>query len=68
MAYIGTELMSHGEYAEAIGHLQAYIDHPEATHGDERAQIHHKLATCLRLVGNPQAALEVEYRSLQGAG
>jgi 2-polyprenyl-3-methyl-5-hydroxy-6-metoxy-1,4-benzoquinol methylase/glycosyltransferase involved in cell wall biosynthesis len=65
MAYIGTELMSHGEFGEAIGHLEAYLRHPEGTHGDERAQVYHKLATCLRTVGNPQAALEAEYRCLR---
>lgn len=65
LAYLGTELMSQGQWADAIGYLDAYIMHPEAVWNDERSQVHHKLAICLRALGNPHAAVEIEMRSLK---
>ena len=65
LAYLGTELMSQSNWAEAAGYLEAYVRHPEAGWDDERAQVHHKLAGCLRALGNPLAAIEVEMRCLR---
>jgi glycosyltransferase involved in cell wall biosynthesis/SAM-dependent methyltransferase len=64
-AYLGTELMAAGRFAEAIPYLEQYITHPEAGWSDERMQVHHKLATCLRLIGNPHAAVHVESEAMK---
>ena len=60
LAYLGTEHMAKGAFAEALPFLERYLAHPDAGFGDERAQIHHKLATCLRSLGNVQAAVGCE--------
>lgn len=63
-AYIGTELMAHGRIAEAVPYLENYLEDPSARPGDERSQVYHKLAICLRELGNPQAAAAVEHQAL----
>jgi 2-polyprenyl-3-methyl-5-hydroxy-6-metoxy-1,4-benzoquinol methylase/glycosyltransferase involved in cell wall biosynthesis len=68
IAYLGTEQMARGQFQEAAGYFQAYLEHPEAGWTDERAQVHHKLATCLRLIGNPLAAVEVEWQAYKERG
>lgn len=65
LAYLGTEHMAHGKVAEAVPYLQTYLEHPEAGWSDERMQVHHKLGACLRGLGNPQAAIEVEMLALR---
>lgn len=63
--YMGTELMAQGRFGEAIPWLNAYIEDARTAVGDERSQILHKLATCLRLLGNPLAAVEVEFAAVK---
>jgi len=65
LAYIGTEMMAKGQLAEGIPYLEEYIRHPEAGWSDERSQVYHKLSTCLRAIGNPQAAVEAEMLALR---
>jgi hypothetical protein len=66
LAYIGTELMAQGRIDEACPPLHAYLEHPGAQHpSDERMQVMHKLAHCLRALDQPHAALEVEFRALR---
>lgn len=68
LAYMGTELMSTGQQpgiAEGALWLEKYLEHPDATWPDERAQVHHKLASCLRFLGQLDAAAETEFRSLR---
>lgn len=65
LAYLGTELMAKGEFPQAIPYLEEYIRHPEASWSDERSQVYHKLSTCLRAIGNPQAAVEAEMLALR---
>lgn len=65
LAYIGTELMAKGDLAPAIPYLEEYLRHPEAGWSDERSQVYHKLAACLRAIGNPQAAVEAEMQALR---
>jgi len=65
LAYLGTELMAKGEFAPAAPFLQQYVEHPEAAWSDERMQVHHKLAACLRCLGNPLASVEVEMLALR---
>ncbi len=65
LAYLGTEHMARGEWSKAAAYLDRYLQHPEATWGDERAQVYHKLATCFRALGNPAASVESEMRALR---
>lgn len=65
LAYLGTEQMAHGNLQASIGYLERYLRHPEATNPDERAQIHHKLAMCLRAGGFVHEAIEVEMAALK---
>jgi glycosyltransferase involved in cell wall biosynthesis/2-polyprenyl-3-methyl-5-hydroxy-6-metoxy-1,4-benzoquinol methylase len=65
LAYLGTEHMAKGDWPTAANYLQAYVEHPGAGWGDERAQVHHKLATCLRAMGNVKAAIHVELESVK---
>ena len=65
LAYLGTEYMAKGEFAEAATYLNAYIRHPESLWSDERAQVHHKLANCLNILGNPMGAIEVELQAVK---
>jgi glycosyltransferase involved in cell wall biosynthesis len=65
LAYIGTELMAQQRFAEAVGYLDDYVKHPDAGWSDERAQVHHKLATCMRVLSNPHGAVEVEMQALR---
>lgn len=65
LAYLGTEYMARGQFADAIPYLQGYLDHPATVWPDERAQVHHKLGNCLRMLGNPTATVEVEMRALR---
>lgn len=64
LAYLGTEHMAKQQFAEALPFLQAYVDHPDAGWGDERAQVHHKLAISLRAIGNVQAAIGAEMAAI----
>ena len=65
LAYLGTEHMAKGEFAEAAGYLSAYVGHHEALWSDERAQVHHKLANCLNIIGNQMGAIEVELQAVK---
>ena len=65
LVYMGTEHMAHQMFAEAIPWLQRYLEHPGAqTVSDERSQVHHKLAMCLRFLGQPQAAIGCEFQGI----
>jgi glycosyltransferase involved in cell wall biosynthesis/cyclopropane fatty-acyl-phospholipid synthase-like methyltransferase len=61
LAYLGTEHMALGKFEQAIPFLHEYLGHPNAGWSDERMQVQHKLATCLRLMNEPTAAYEVEH-------
>lgn len=61
LAYLGTEHMALGKFEQAIPFLHEYLQHPEAGWSDERMQVQHKLATCLRMMGELLAAYEVEH-------
>jgi glycosyltransferase involved in cell wall biosynthesis/2-polyprenyl-3-methyl-5-hydroxy-6-metoxy-1,4-benzoquinol methylase len=61
IAYLGTEHMALGRFEEAIPFLHEYLAHPDAGWSDERMQVQHKLATCLRMMNEPIAAYEVEH-------
>lgn len=65
LAYLGTELMAKGDFVGAIPYLHEYLQHPDAGIGDERSQVHHKLAICLRVIGNPMGAVEAEMMGLR---
>jgi glycosyltransferase involved in cell wall biosynthesis len=65
LAYLGTEHLAKGRYADAIPYLQEYLERPDAGWSDERCQVAHKLALCLRMLGNPKAAIEVEFEALK---
>lgn len=64
LAYLGTEHMAKGQFADALPYLQRYLEHPDAGWGDERAQVHHKLALCLRAIGNVRAAIGAEMAAI----
>jgi glycosyltransferase involved in cell wall biosynthesis len=64
LAYLGTEQMAKGQFAAAVIHLQDYLNRKDAGWSDERMQVAHKLATCLRMMGNPLAAVEVEWQAM----
>lgn len=65
LAYLGTENMSLGNFEQAIPFLHQYLEHPGAGWGDERMQVQHKLATCLRMMNEPLAAYEVEHTAIK---
>ena len=68
LAYLGTETMSRGTVEAAglaVGYFARYLEHPNAGWADERAQVRHKLATCLRVVGQYQASAECEFQALR---
>lgn len=65
LAYIGTELMSKGNFDLAISYLEKYLEHPQSEWSDERSQVRHKLATCLRALAAPQAAVEIEFQGIK---
>lgn len=65
LAYLGTETMAQGDFAAAVPWLAAYLDHPDARWPDERAQVRHKLATCLRAIGHVHASVEAEFEALR---
>jgi glycosyltransferase involved in cell wall biosynthesis len=65
LAYLGTELMSKGEWQEAAGYLQQYLDRRDAMWSDERMQVAHKLATCARLMGDALTSVEIEMQALR---
>ena len=65
LAYLGTELMSKGEWQEAAGYLQAYLDRPDAAWSDERMQVAHKLAICARAMGDAMSSVEIEMQALR---
>jgi glycosyltransferase involved in cell wall biosynthesis/2-polyprenyl-3-methyl-5-hydroxy-6-metoxy-1,4-benzoquinol methylase len=65
LAYLGTEYMAKGDWARAADYLDQYIQHPDAAWSDERAQVHHKLATCLRALGNHKAGIHIELESVK---
>jgi glycosyltransferase involved in cell wall biosynthesis/2-polyprenyl-3-methyl-5-hydroxy-6-metoxy-1,4-benzoquinol methylase len=64
-AYIGTELMAHGRLDEAVPWFDSYLGDPTCMPSDERSQMFHKLATCLRETGNALAAANVEHEALK---
>lgn len=64
LAYLGTEYMAKAQFQEAAGYLQAYLQREDAGWSDERMQVAHKLATCLRLMGSPLASVEVEWQAM----
>lgn len=65
LAYLGTELMSKERFADAAPYFQAYLQDPSAAWSDERMQVYHKLAACLRFVGQAHAGIEVEFQALR---
>jgi glycosyltransferase involved in cell wall biosynthesis/2-polyprenyl-3-methyl-5-hydroxy-6-metoxy-1,4-benzoquinol methylase len=65
LAYLGTEHMAKGDFATAARYLHEYLAHPEARWSDERSQVWHKLATCMRASGNPMAAVEAEISAIK---
>lgn len=68
LAYLGTELMTTADpsnIGEACQWFERYLNHPEALWADERVQVHHKLAASLRMLGRPEAAVEIEFRALR---
>lgn len=65
LCYMGTELMAQGRFDAAIPWLNRYLEHPEAVPGDERSQTFHKLATCMRALGQPMGAIHVEQLALK---
>lgn len=64
VAYIGTELMAHARMPEAIPYLERYLSDPRSQVGDERSQVAHKLAICLRELGQPDAAVHAEMQAI----
>lgn len=64
-AYMGTEMMSHGRFADAIPWLNSYLEDPRSAPGDERSQVYHKLGIALRSLGQPEAAVQVEFQALK---
>jgi glycosyltransferase involved in cell wall biosynthesis/tetratricopeptide (TPR) repeat protein len=67
-AYMGTELMAQGQFPGAIPWLNAYLEDARTSPGDERSQVFHKLAACLRVIGQPLAAIEVEFSAIKERG
>lgn len=65
LCYMGTELMAQGRFPEAIPWLNRYLEHPGAVTGDERSQVFHKLASCMRLLGQPMAAIHAEFLAIK---
>ena len=64
-AYMGTELMSHGQFQAAVPWLNSYLEDGRTSVGDERSQVYHKLAICLRALGQPMASIEVEFTAIK---
>lgn len=64
-AYLGTEKMAQGRFAEAAVHLQAYLADERSTVGDERSQVAHKFAICASALGNQDAAIEIEFTAIK---
>jgi 2-polyprenyl-3-methyl-5-hydroxy-6-metoxy-1,4-benzoquinol methylase/glycosyltransferase involved in cell wall biosynthesis len=60
LAYLGTEHMARGEFANAVPWLQEYLTRPDALWMDERAQVYHKLASCARILGDIKTSIRVE--------
>lgn len=65
LAYLGTENMARGRFDVAAPYLEEYLSHTQADWSDERSQVRHKLATCLRVLAAPQAAVHVEFEALK---
>jgi len=65
LAYIGTELMAKGDFASAVPYLDAYTKSEDAKWSDERCQVRHKLATCLRVLGQLDAAVHCEFEAIK---
>lgn len=65
LAYIGTELMARGNFDLAVEYLEKYLAHQHSGWSDERSQVRHKLATCMRALAAPQAAVEIEFQALK---
>lgn len=65
LCYMGTEFLAQGKLQLAVPWFNRYLEHPGAAVGDERSQVFHKLATCLRALGQPLAAIHVEWEGLK---
>lgn len=66
LAYLGTETMTRGRFEEAAGWFVQYLDkHADTAWSDERMQVRHKLATCLRYMGQVHASIEAEFLALR---
>lgn len=63
LVYMATEHMAQGRFPDAIPWLNRYLEHPGAVIGDERSQAHHKLAVCLRMLGQPAGAVHCEFQA-----
>lgn len=64
-AYLGSELAALGRPAEAVPHFTDYLEDPRSTTNDERSQCFHKLAMCLSMLGQTDAALNVEFDAIK---
>lgn len=67
LAYLGTETMSVVEdgWQQAAEWFVKYLDHPGAVWVQERLQVRHKLAMCLRAAGRLDAAVSAELEALR---
>lgn len=65
LCYMGTEYLAQGRFDLAVPWFNRYLDHPGSEPGDERSQTYHKLATSLRALGQPMAAIHVEMQALR---
>lgn len=63
LVYLGTELLTRSQYAEAIPFLERYLQLP-GEWLEERAQVHRKLAICHLQLGDMPAAQEVALRCI----
>lgn len=65
LAYLGTEKLAAGDYTGAAPYLAEYLEDPRSEVGDERSQVAHKMAVCMAQLGNPAAAVEVEFEAIK---
>jgi tetratricopeptide (TPR) repeat protein len=63
LAYLGAEHMARHEYDQAMPLFEQYLQRGEGS-PDERAQVSHRLARCLLLAGDAQAAVAIELASV----
>ena len=62
VTYLGSELMAHGRWAEAVPAFNRYI--AMSNWNEEKFQAHHKLADCYRQLGMFHEAIATELKGL----